>query len=161
MALVVEALVLMTVPLMLSEPAAMPLAATVALNALPVFTWLPLIVPNWKVSVVDVPSPIAAEVAKTVRPDAAYPTFVAFPAKPTGLRPTRQYGRDAAAVEASGAQLVKATAEDTWTLTDTEGFAAQGQLEAGPALPPANPADTEAFAKDQKARATTPPPIKR
>ncbi|MBS0331809.1 MAG: hypothetical protein JSS35_03505 [Proteobacteria bacterium] len=110
---------------------------------------------------VDPRSPIAVEVAKTVRPHAAYPTFAAFPAAPKGLRPVRQYGVDAAAVEKSGQQLVKATAEDTWTITDTEGFAAQAQIDAGPALPPANPADTEAFANAQKARATQPPKAKR
>ncbi|MBS0361750.1 MAG: hypothetical protein JSR98_10245, partial [Proteobacteria bacterium] len=110
---------------------------------------------------VDPRSPIAAEVAKTVRADAPYPTFAAFPAKPKGLRPVRQYGRDAADVEGEGARIVKATAEETWTLKDTEGFAAQAQIDAGPKLAPANPEETEAFAKSQKARANPPSPTKR
>ena len=33
--------------------------------------------------------------------------------------------------------------------------------DAGPVLPPVEPGDTEAFARDLKARATPPPPVKR
>jgi hypothetical protein len=115
----------------------------------------------FKDAVVDPRSPIAAEVAKTVRPDAAYPTFVNFPGKPTGLRPTRQYGQDADKVNADAAKLVAATAGSTWTLKDTDAFVAQALADAGPILPPVQPGDTEAFAKDLKARATPPPPAKR
>jgi len=110
---------------------------------------------------VDPRSPIAAEVASTVRPNAAYPTFATFPAAPKDLRPRAQYGVAAKAVETEGARLVKATDDNMWTITDTEGFAAKGKVDAGPAIPPADPADTEAFARDQKARAKSPPPIKR
>lgn len=110
---------------------------------------------------VDPRSPVAPEVAKLAHRRAAYPTFAAFPAAPKGLRPVKQYGLDAAAVETSGDRLVRLTAEDTWTIKDTEAFTAQAQIDAGPALPPANPAETEAFAKDQKARAKTPSPVKR
>ena len=55
---------------------------------------------------VDPRSPIAAEVAKTVRPNAAYPIFAAFPAAPTDLRPRAQYGVAAEAMEADRATLV-------------------------------------------------------
>lgn len=110
---------------------------------------------------VDPRSPIAAEVAKSVRPDAAYPTFAAFPATPKDIRPHAQYGVAARQVEKEGAALVAATDAGAWTLADTQGFAAQARIDAGPALPQAQPAETEAFAKDLKARATPPPPIKR
>lgn len=110
---------------------------------------------------VDPRSPIAAEVAKTVRPNAPYPTFANFPKAPTGLRPTRQYGVEASRVEADAAKLVLATADDTWTLKDTDAFAAKALADAGPVLPPVEPGDTEAFARDLKARATPPPPVKR
>jgi hypothetical protein len=110
---------------------------------------------------VDPRSPIAAEVAKTVNPDAPYPTFATFPAKPKDLRPARQYGRAAAAVESEAAKIIKATSEESWTLTDAEGFAAQARAEAGPAAPAAIPGDAEAFAKQQKARANPPSPVKR
>ena len=101
---------------------------------------------------VDPRSPIAAEVPKQVRADAPYPTFAAFPKKPADIRPHAQYGKDARAVEAQGQALVKATADDTWTLTNPEDFADKARSDAGPALPAAP-------AADQKARAKTPPPV--
>ncbi|THD62957.1 hypothetical protein [Phenylobacterium sp.] len=110
---------------------------------------------------VDPRSPIAAEVARTVRPDAPFPTFVNFPKKPTDVRPHRQYGYAAAQVELDAAAIVAGTADSTWTLSDTEAFAMQARADAGPELPPPDPADTAAFAKDQRARATPPPPPKR
>ncbi len=110
---------------------------------------------------VDPRSPIAAEVAKTVRPGAPYPTFVAFPKTPTDIRPHKQYGQAAAKIEAEAKAVVAATDPNTWTLTGTDVFAAQARVDAGPELPPVTPGDTEAFAKDQKARAIPPPPIKR
>ncbi len=110
---------------------------------------------------VDPRSPIAAEVAKTVRPSAPYPTFVAFPKVPTDIRPHKQYGQAADKVEADAAILLAATDASTWTLTGTEDFAARAFTDAGPALPPVMLDDAETFAKDQKARATPPPPVKR
>jgi hypothetical protein len=110
---------------------------------------------------VDPRSPIAAEVGKTVRPGAPYPTFVAFPKVPTDVRPHKQYGQAATKVETEGQGLVAATADKTWTINGTDDFVARARVEAGPALPPVVPGDAEAFAKDQKARATPPPPVKR
>jgi hypothetical protein len=115
----------------------------------------------FKDAIVDPRSPVAAEVAKSVRPDAPYPTFVNFPKAPVGVRPIKQYGVDAGHVEADAAKLVAATADSTWVLNGTEAFAAQARVDAGPVLPAAQPGDTEAFAKDLKARATPPPPVKR
>jgi len=110
---------------------------------------------------VDPRSPIAAEVAKSVRADAAFPTFRGIPAFPKDVRPHRQYGQQAAVIEREGQVLVAATADSTWTLTQSETFAGAVRDAAGPVLPPAQPADTTAFAKDLKARATPPPPPKR
>ena len=110
---------------------------------------------------VDPRSPIAAEVAKTVRPAAPYPTFVAFPKVPTDIRPHKQYGQQAAQTEKDRDALVAATADNTWTLNSTEDFAQTARIDAGPELPPVDPSATAAFAKDQKARATAPPPAKR
>ena len=110
---------------------------------------------------VDPRSPVAAEVASTVRPAAPFPTFVAFPKVPTDIRPHKQYGEAAGKVEMDAATLIAATADSTWTLSATEDFAARARVDAGPDLPLPPPGDTEAFAKDQKARATPPPPVKR
>ena len=110
---------------------------------------------------IDPRSPVAGEVASTIRPGAPFPTFVSFPKVPTDVRPHKQYGQAAGAVEMDAKTLMAATADSTWTLSGTEPFAAQARLDAGPELPPPSPDETEAFAKDQKARATPPPPVKR
>lgn len=110
---------------------------------------------------VDPRSPVAAEVAKSVRPDAAYPTFASIPPIPKDVRPHRQYGKAAAKIEQTRAELERATADDTWTLNNTETFAAGARSAAGPELAPGTQADTEAFAKDLRKRATPPPPTKR
>ncbi len=110
---------------------------------------------------VDPRSPIAKEVPKLVRPDAAYPTFAAVPPVPKDVRPHRQYGVAAAQVDKAAADLERATADDTWTLkADTATYAAQARAEAGPDLPAASAADTEAFAAALRKRATPPPPAK-
>ena len=106
---------------------------------------------------VDSRSPIAREVATAVRPDAPYPTFRAIPPVPKDVRPHRQYGVQAAQIEKERDALVAATGEDSWTLNSTDTFAARARSDAGPELPPGQPGDTAAFAKDQKARATPPP----
>jgi hypothetical protein len=110
---------------------------------------------------VDPRSPVTAEVASSVRPDAPYPTFAGIPPVPKDVRPHRQYGRAAAQIAQTGADLERATADDTWTLNNTETFAAEAQTAAGPALAPPVQADTEAFARAQRKRATPPPPTKR
>ncbi len=110
---------------------------------------------------VDPRSPIAAEVAKSVRPQASFPTFRDIPPVPTDLRPHKEYGEQAAVIEKESAALAIATGDDTWTLNNTEAFAAQALVDAGPPIPPADPVETAAFAKDLKARATAPPPPKR
>jgi hypothetical protein len=107
---------------------------------------------------VDPRSPIAAEVAKSVHPNAAYPTFASIPPAPKDVRPHLQYGQAANRVEKDAAAVVAATDEKSWTITNTEDFAAKARTDAGPVLPPASTADTEAFAREQKARATPPPP---
>jgi hypothetical protein len=107
---------------------------------------------------VDPRSPIAAEVAKSVRADAAYPTFNSIPPVPKDVRPHRQYGQQAAQIEKDAGTLRAETADSTWTLSDSEAFAAKAREDAGPVPPPIEPGATEAFARDQKARATAPPP---
>lgn len=106
---------------------------------------------------VDPRSPIAAEVAKSVRADAAYPTFRSIPPLPKDLRPHRQYGQAAAQIETEAKTLETATADSTWTLNNSETFAAKAREDAGPELPAVTPGATEAFAREQKARATPPP----
>ncbi|MFL5298028.1 MAG: hypothetical protein ACJ798_16760 [Phenylobacterium sp.] len=109
---------------------------------------------------VDPRSPIAKEVAASVKPDAPYPTFAAIPPTPKDLRPRPQYGQAAQRVDRAAADLVQATADDKWTLSNTEAFASEAQAAAGPAAAPPSSAETEAFAAAQRRRATPPPPAK-
>jgi hypothetical protein len=110
---------------------------------------------------VDPRSPIAREVATVVRHDAAYPTFASIPPVPKDIRPHKQYGQAAAAIEKTRSELVLATADNTWTLSNTEIFAGEVRAAAGPDLAPPPPSDTDSFAKDQRKRATPPPPTQR
>jgi hypothetical protein len=106
---------------------------------------------------VDPASPIAGEVAKLSTQDKDYPSFYEIPPKPTDVRPPRIYGDRARAIVLAGDQLAAATAPDTWTLSNTADFQAGVRSAAGPDLPPAN-ADTEAFVREARKRATPPPP---
>lgn len=111
---------------------------------------------------VDPASPIAAEVAKAAHVNAAYPSFSDIPKTPKDLRPVRQYGRAADDLQVAAAELVRATAPETWSLTgDTEAFAGGARSQVGAELPPADPAATEAYVKELRKRATPPPPPKR
>jgi hypothetical protein len=107
---------------------------------------------------VDPASPVAADVARLTRSDAAFPTFASIPKAPQDIRPDRQFGQAADQLELAGAELVRETAPGTWTLQGTDDFAAGARRDAGPDLPPPNPAEAEAFARELRERATPPPP---
>ena len=112
---------------------------------------------------VDPRSPIAKEVATAVKPDAPYPSFAAIPARPTNLRPVRQYGVAARQVDQAAADLVAQTSDDKFSLQDTATYAAEAQKAAGPEAPPTQAqqaGETEAFAAALRKRATPPPPQK-
>jgi len=107
---------------------------------------------------VDPNSPVAAEVARVANSRQALPSFRDIPATPTDLRPVGLYGREARAVLAAGAELVRATEPGTWTLQNSESFAERARRDAGPELPPASTQDSDAFARELRERATPPPP---
>ena len=112
---------------------------------------------------VDPRSPIAKEVASSVKPDAPYPSFAAIPARPKDVRPVRQYGVAAQQVDRAAEQLTAATADDKFTLQNTDTFAAEAQAAAGPAVAPSQAqqaAETEAYAAAMRKRATPPPQAK-
>ncbi|RAK61219.1 hypothetical protein DJ021_16115 [Phenylobacterium hankyongense] len=110
---------------------------------------------------IDPASPVAGEVAKLAHSNSDYPSFSEIPAKPTDLRPARMYGQAARDVDQARVQIEQATAPGTWTLNNTETFAAAARAAAGPDVAPASAADTEAFANTLRKRATPPPPPNR
>lgn len=107
---------------------------------------------------VDPASPVAAEVARIAKTNTDYPSFADIPAIPQDLRPVRLYGREARAVKQAGEKLVAETAPETWTLKNTESFAAEAQRDAGPTFEEGPQRDPEAFARELRERATPPPP---
>ena len=87
----------------------------------------------------------------------AYPNFCDIPPKPTDIRPAAAFKTQVVGTRVAGAVVVRQTAPDTFTLSGTEGFADSAKREAAP--PPAQTAadaDTEAFVKQSKAKATPP-----
>ena len=107
---------------------------------------------------VDPRSPVAGEVARVARANRTYPTFAGIPPMPKDVRPPKQYGREAQALEQARADLDAQTAPDTWSLSDTDSFAARARTEAGHEAAPADAGDTAAFVNSQRKRATPPPP---
>jgi hypothetical protein len=107
---------------------------------------------------IDPSSPVAGEVAKLTRQPSKFPTFASIPNPPTDIRAPAQYGRSADRIVSAGNALVAATEPSTWTLQNTEAFADQARKDAGPALEPPKAGEAEAFAKEQRERATPPPP---
>ena len=113
---------------------------------------------------IDPTSPIAGEAAKVAKTNAAFPKFSDIPAVPTDVRPPKAFGVAAAATVSTRDAIVRATEPNTWTLQGgdtTNAFATQARTAAGPELKPADPAVTEAFARELRKRATPPPPPKR
>jgi hypothetical protein len=107
---------------------------------------------------VDPSSPVAADVARLTRQKAEYPTFASIPKAPTDIRPARQFNESARQVLAEGEALRVATEPGTWTLQGTEDFAEAARREAAAPAPIAPSGQTEAFAREQRQRATPPPP---
>ncbi len=113
---------------------------------------------------IDPKSPIAAEATRVAHTKAAFPKFSDIPPVPTDVRPPKAFGVAAAATVSTRDAIVRATEPNTWTLQGgdaTEAFAAQARTAAGPATAAADPAITEAFARELRKRATPPPPPKR
>ncbi len=112
---------------------------------------------------VDPRSPIAKEVATSVKPDAPYPTFLTIPARPKDVRPARQFGVAAGRIDQAADQLADQTADDKFSLQNTETFAAEAQKAAGPDATPTQAqqaAETQAYANALRKRATPPPQLK-
>ena len=106
---------------------------------------------------IDPNSPVAAEVGRLSRANADYPSFNEMPAVSKDTRPLLAYGQAADDMKLVRAELERQTAENTWTLRNSDEFAAK--LRQGvPDIPPPTPADADAFARELRERATPPPP---
>jgi hypothetical protein len=106
----------------------------------------------------DPRSPVAADVARLATADKDYPRFRDIPVKPADAPPPELIADRARALEAERDQLDRATAPNTWTLSNTNAFAAKARTDAGPDLGAPASSDTEGFAATARERATPPPP---
>lgn len=106
---------------------------------------------------IDPASPIAPEAARVRALKGPYPTFAEIPPAPKDVRAPKAYAAAVADAKSALAKLESETGPETWTLNGSDSFAANAQREAGaePAAPKG--ADTEAFARGLRERATPPP----
>lgn len=110
---------------------------------------------------VDPRSPAAAEVTEALNTPGPWPTFAGIPRVPEDVRTSAQWRAAIEDQEAEGVYTTRMAAEDTWSLTGTEAFEASARAEANPlgltAPTDAEMAESEAFARALRKRATPPP----
>lgn len=110
---------------------------------------------------VDATSPVAAATEAAAREPARRPRLADIPPIPTDVPKPGEYKAQVRAEQAAAAKLKRDTAPDTFALSDTDGFVARAQRATR--VPPseiptvADRAETEAFAKAARGRATPPP----
>ncbi len=131
--------------------AAMTLGACVAIDA----------VEPGANAAIDPASPAAAAVAAAAANPGPWPTFAGIPEMPADVRTASQWGEAVADQEADRLLTQRNVAPDTWSLTDTEGFAADLRAKVAEidvhAPTDAEIAESEAYARALRARATPPP----
>lgn len=111
---------------------------------------------------VDPASPAAAAVAKAAAEPGEWPTFAGIPQIPADVRSSAAWRDAVAEQEADGLYTERTGAPETWSLTATEAFAARTRAEADAlnvqAPTDAEVAESEAYARALRKRATPPPP---
>lgn len=110
---------------------------------------------------VDPSSPVAAAVASAAKTKGPRLKLSEIPAIPDDIPSADQIRNAVAGQEAAGEALARATAPSTWELENTEAYAAKARREVTPpafeAPTDADRADTEAFARAARGRASAPP----
>ncbi|MFY8143690.1 MAG: hypothetical protein ACOVMT_07410 [Caulobacter sp.] len=110
---------------------------------------------------VDPSSPVAAAATAAAKVKGPRRKFADIPAIPTDVPTDDQIRASVVQQQAAGAALNKATAPNTWELKDSESYAARARRDANPpalaAPTEADRANTEAFARAARGRASAPP----
>lgn len=110
---------------------------------------------------IDPRSPAAAAVAREAAAPGAYPTFADIPPVPTDVRSPAQWRQAVDALTGERQALLANTAPATFSLHDTDAFAARMRaavnVQPGDVPTEAQMAETEAFARRMRQRATPPP----
>ena len=110
---------------------------------------------------IDPKSPAAAEVAKALENPGPWPTFAGIPQVPDDVRNSAAWKAAIEDQEAEGVYTSRTSADDTWSLTATEAFEAEARAQVNPlglhAPTDAEMAESEAYARALRKRATPPP----
>jgi hypothetical protein len=110
---------------------------------------------------VDPKSAAAKEIARIESEPSSYPRFQDIPAVPADVRPSAAWKASVLSLQSAGAAIVSASGPDSFSLNNTEAFAAdvRRQLDSKASTPPtaAEVAESAAFVKAARARATPPP----
>ena len=113
---------------------------------------------------VDPNSTVAAEVVAADRAPGHYPKFSEVPGVPSDVRPVAAWRRAVLSEWGTKRKIEREASELPFTLANTEAWAAteRSKIPLAETIPPTPNAgeQTEAFAADQRARATPPPPPK-
>lgn len=114
----------------------------------------------FKSTQVDPTSPVAEATRAAIHQRGHRPSFADIPPVPTDVRGPARYKAIVEAQQAAAAKLLRETAPETFTLRDTEAYAARARAEAkAPDLEApteADRAETEAFAAAARGRASAP-----
>lgn len=109
-------------------------------------------------------SPAAAAVAKAAAEPGPWPTFADIPEIPADVRASADWRAAVEEQEAEGLYTERTGGEGTWSLTATEAFALEQRARAGEhdvhAPTDAEIAESEAYARALRKRATPPSPPK-
>lgn len=112
-------------------------------------------------SKVDPSSPVAAAATAAAKTNGPRRKFSDIPAIPKDVPTDAQIRANVVQQQSAGAALTKATAPNTWELKDSESYAAKARRDANPpalaAPTEADRANTEAFARAARGRASAPP----
>lgn len=113
---------------------------------------------------VDPNSAVAGEVAAAIAAPGPYPPFSKIPAMPTDVRPPTQWRKDVVAVWSKKRRLDAEAAALTFTLKNSQPWAdaERAKIDPAEAKPTSDDAtlNAEAFAAEERTRATPPPPPK-
>ena len=111
---------------------------------------------------VDAGSPIAADVSAASKAQTDFPTFAGIPSAPTDVRSPEAWRKSVASALKDKRVLETQAEANPATLFNAEAFAsaarARAAMKPGDVPSTMSRAETEAFAKDLRDRATPPPP---
>lgn len=110
---------------------------------------------------VDAGAAASTQIAEQAAQDRAWPSFTDIPQLPADVRPPDAWRTAVAGTEQDRTQLLIAVAPSTWSLSETDAFAqritSSLALKPGDVPTAAQQAETEAWARRMRERATPPP----